>query len=111
MGEDKFNEKELYYQIDGGEFKLLPIKPLTTSDIEIEQSKLDVDTRLLSIDKMDFNAVLETSAEMDEIFKSIVAIQQHFEMQNSLYIICEMAKRYLYLLKEKETGEKVDERP
>lgn len=98
MGEDDFNKRELYYQIDGGEFKLLPIKPLTISEIEMEQSKLDVNGWVKYAD-VGAEAVINN---VDPLFRIIESIHKHFEEQDNLYCICEMAKRYLYLLKEQD---------
>ena len=102
MGPDEFNSTELYYRTkDVGEFKLLPIKALTEGQIEFTQSQLDVNNWLITHEEIDVNAAILYG---DELFKTIEAIQQKEELNNSLYIICEMAKRYLYLLKEKENN-------
>ena len=99
-----FNERELYYQIDGGEFRLMPIKPLEIKDIEFVQSNLETSEWLKGVD-VDYETMI---THCDELFKSIEAIERHYEEQNDLYCICEMAKRYLYLLKKIENEQKTE---
>lgn len=100
MGED-FNKRELYYQIDDGEVKLLPIKPLSADEIFIEQSKLNLGGVAFPDLDVECSAVIENA---NDIFTFINSIQQKYDLDRNLYIICEMAKRYLYMLKEKQNN-------
>ena len=96
---DKFNDTALYYRCaDGGEFKLLPIKPITEAEISVTQYELlkGTDISLLSYD-INESAIIENS---DELFKAIMAMEQHYQDIKDLHIICEMAKRYIYWLKK-----------
>lgn len=101
MGPDEFNACEVYYRTaDGGEFKLLPIKALSVDEINFTQSEILKD---LCIDKFPISMDFEvTKGQFDEFFEAIYALQRHEDMSKSMYCICEMAKRYLYLLKEKD---------
>lgn len=97
MGENEFRG-DLYYRTDDGEVKLLPIKPLTISEIEVEQSKLELNELILCHpEEFEVSATIESC---DEVFKAIQSIITKYELNDNLYIICEMAKRYLYLVKE-----------
>lgn len=105
MGED-FNERELYYRLDnGGEIKLLPIKPLTLSEIQIEQDKLPIP---VGVDLSDKSISTASFNHCDEFTVAIENMIHNEMIGRELYIICEMAKRYLYLLKEQKKEESDD---
>ena len=95
--DENFNARELYYSINGGEFKLLPIKPLTELEIQIEQDKLPVP---VGVDLSWQSICTSSICYGDEFFTAIEAIEHNEMIGRELYIICEMAKRYIYLLNE-----------
>ena len=101
MGPDEFNAREFYYRTDDGvEFKLLPIQPVSEEVLNVTQSEILDDLGFKEFPmSMDFDV---TIGECDELFKAIYAMQLKEEISKSMYCICEMAKRYLYLLKEKD---------
>ena len=97
-----FNRELHYYFDDGGEIKLEPIKPMSIEEIETVQATLTPDDLVIKNFKdIDYSVDLDITG-FDEITKAIMAIELEQQLQNNLYCICEMAKRYVYMLKEKD---------
>ena len=99
----------IYYKTkDGNYIKMADIKPLSISEIQIKQDDLhiipcDLDLSEKSMETVTFEHSDEFMVAIDEM------IQQHL-LDKDMYVICEMAKRYVYLMslndKEKENETK-----
>ena len=93
------NEQTLYYRTEAGkEFKLLPIKPLSEEEIIKMQERLKAEVNCTS-ETFGLNWDEEIiCGAADDMFNALSAMVDKYHENQNLYAVCEMARRYLYML-------------
>lgn len=98
-----WDKLEFYYQTDTGKYiKLPPITSLSLEEINIRQEEIHSP---LPIDITSLESITATIENADLFMDELADLQKSLIRQEivdrELWTICEMAKRYIYLLKEK----------
>ena len=97
--------ENIYYKTEDGRYiKMADIKPLSISEIQAKQD--DIKTIPISLDLSEKSLASAIIKNADEFMVAIEAMIRKEELDVDMYVICEMAKRYVYLmsLNDKEAG-------
>lgn len=100
-----FDFENVYYKTkDGNYIKMADVKPLSITEIQSRQN--DIQTIPVSLDLSEKSLASAIIENADEFMMAIEAKIKKEELDVEMYVICEMAKRYVYLmsLNDKEAG-------